>query len=323
VPVGVVATSLLDEGGESCFPGRGLRSLQAYAGAGALRGVIASERQGDDDGGRGEATSSPIRPGTVSIQRPMGDSFVRGEDLRVVDRIFGEPRLAALYDFVDDDRSDLDVYEALVDELGAESVLDVGCGTGNLACRLALGGTQVVGLDPAAASLDVARGKPGGKLVRWVHGEVADLPELNVDLVTMTGNVAQVFLSDREWAQVLAAAHQALRPGGWLVFETRDPARRAWEGWTKDRTRRQVTIPAGGVVDTWVEVTSVGLPYVSFRHTYRFEADGAELTSDSTLRFRQRDEIAESVERAGLRVREVRDAPDRPGLELVFLAQRP
>ena len=37
---------------------------------------------------------------------------------------------------------------------------------------------------------------------------------------------------------------RALRPGGMLVFETRDPARRAWEQWTPELTRTVVDIPA-------------------------------------------------------------------------------
>ena len=42
-----------------------------------------------------------------------------------------------MYDPLDPDRSDLDVYETIVDELGARRVLDTGCCTGTLACRLA------------------------------------------------------------------------------------------------------------------------------------------------------------------------------------------
>src|SRR3954471_5747524 len=97
------------------------------------------------------------------------------------DPIFAEPRLAALYDILDDDRSDLDLYIRLVDELRAASVLDVGSGTGTLACRLANLGIEVVGLDPAAASLDVARRKPGADQVRWIQGDASTAPPLNVD----------------------------------------------------------------------------------------------------------------------------------------------
>ena len=67
------------------------------------------------------------------------------EDVGVPDAIFAHARLAAMYDFLDDDRSDLDVYTALVDELGAMSVLDIGCGTGTFACELARAGSRLSG----------------------------------------------------------------------------------------------------------------------------------------------------------------------------------
>ena len=112
--------------------------------------------------------------------------------LSVADAIFEEPRLAEIYDPLDPDRSDLDAYVALADEFGAGSVLDVGCGTGTLACLLAGRGLEVIGIDPAAACLDVARRKPGSDRVRWMHEDALALPPLQVDLATMTGNVAQV-----------------------------------------------------------------------------------------------------------------------------------
>ena len=46
------------------------------------------------------------------------------------------------------------------------------------------------------------------------------------------------------------------------------------------------------------------------------------VTSVSTLRFRERDEIEESLAAAGFEIDEVLDAPDRPGLEWVFVARR-
>jgi predicted TPR repeat methyltransferase len=49
--------------------------------------------------------------------------------------IFADPRLAAIDDEIDGDRCDLDHYEGIVNELGARSVLDIGCGTGVLGCR--------------------------------------------------------------------------------------------------------------------------------------------------------------------------------------------
>ncbi len=239
------------------------------------------------------------------------------------DAIFSDPRLVAVYDTFDGDRADLALYPALVEEYGARAVLDVGCGTGSLACLLAGRGVQVVGVDPAAASLDVARRKPRADGVRWVLGDAGSLPPLQVDLATMTGNVAQVFLTDEEWAATLGAVRAALRPGGRLVFESRRPERQAWREWTRERSWTRAVVPGVGPVETWVEVTAVRGGLVSFRTGFVFEDDGAELTSHSTLRFRSREELEDSLAAAGFSVEDVRDAPDRPGREFVFVARRP
>jgi SAM-dependent methyltransferase len=240
----------------------------------------------------------------------------------MADSKFEIPRLAELYDLLEPDRADLDVYIALADELGARSVVDVGCGTGTLACLLAMLGKRVIGVDPAMTSLEVARRKPGADQVRWLRGDPTTLPPLRMDLATMTGNVAQVFLADHEWAATLSALRLALRPGGWLVFESRDPEAEAWTEWTRQASYSRTHVPHIGAVEAWVDVLAVRGDLVSFRSTYAFDADGAVLTSDSTLRFRSQDELADSLGEAHLAVREVRDAPDRPGREFVFLAQR-
>lgn len=237
------------------------------------------------------------------------------------DAQFAVPRLAAIYDDIDGDRSDLDAYVQLVAEAGARSILDVGCGTGTLACRLRGLGLRVIGIDPAEASLDIARRKPFAEHVRWIHGTTADLPALHVDMALMTGNVAQVFLGDEEWIDTLSQIRAALIPGGLLVFEGRVPGKRAWEEWTPALTRRTFHIVGVGVVEYSVEVLEVSLPFVRFRSTYGFAADGVVLTSHSTLRFRELDELRASLETAGFHVREVRDAPDRPGREYVVVGQ--
>jgi SAM-dependent methyltransferase len=241
----------------------------------------------------------------------------------VGDAIFNDPRLVRVYDAIEGDRRDLEVYVELVDELGARSVLDIGCGTGTFACMLAGRGIDVVGVDPASASLEIARAKPGADAVCWLHGDATTLPPVAMDAAFMTGNVAQVFLTDDDWAATLLGTREALRPGGHLVFETRDPARRGWERWTPELTRSVLDVPGVGVVEDWGELTEVSSPFVTFRSTTVFRRDDLVLESTSTLRFRDRPEIENSLVAAGFRTVEIRDAPDRPGLEFVYLAVRP
>jgi SAM-dependent methyltransferase len=237
------------------------------------------------------------------------------------DAIFAHPRLAQVYDAFDGPRDDLPAYTGIADELGARRVLDAGCGTGTLAILLAGTGRSVVGADPAAASLDVARSKDGSSAVTWVHAGAATLPLANADLAVMTGNVAQVFLTDADWEEALRGIGAALRPLGYLVFESRRPERRAWEGWAAGSGPVIRDIPGIGRVEQRFEVTAANLPLVSFRYTYTFRRDGAVITSDSTLRFRGREELESSLSAQGYEVLEVRQAPDRPGHEFVFITQ--
>ena len=241
----------------------------------------------------------------------------------MADELFENLRLAVIYDPFDPDRSDLEAYESMVDEFGARSVLDIGCGTGTFACRLAARGIEVIGLDPAEASLKVAQTKPWSDRVTWIHGNALKLPPLTIDLATMTANVAQVFLTDEEWKETLLAVRAVLRPGGRLVFETRNPKAQAWLKWNRENTYKRVDIPNCGAVEGWVDVTGVQNSFVSFRWTYIFESDGTVITSDSTLRFRSREEITNSLREVGMSLDEVREAPDRPGREFVFIARRP
>ena len=236
-----------------------------------------------------------------------------------VDAKFALPVLAAVYDAVEDDRSDLDAYRRTAAELTARRVLDLGCGTGVLALLLAGDGLAVTGVDPAAASIDVARRKAGADRVHWILGDAAAAPDGPFDLVTMTGNAAMAVLDDEEWRRTLRRVRDVLDPTGTLVLETRDPTARAWESW-----RNEVGVPrrvdAAGLT-TRLTAVRYGDPYVDFAEEFVFDG-GPRSASSSRLRFRSTGELERDLGAAGLRVREVRDAPDRPGLELVVLAER-
>lgn len=139
--------------------------------------------------------------------------------------------------------------------------------------------------------------------------------ELCVDVVTLTGNAAQAIIDDADWYRTLEAVHSALVPGGHFVFETRDPSMRAWESWNREQSYAVVD-----GVKSWHEATRVEWPLVTFDSTTVFP-DGTRVVSTSTLRFRDRGEVEADLRSTRFFVVDVRDAPDRPGRELVFLAR--
>ena len=189
---------------------------------------------------------------------------------------------------------------------------------------LAARGMVVIGFDPAGTSLDVARKKRGADRVAWVHGDLGALPALQVDLVAMTGNVAQIFVTDDrvvDHAQGLPPSPATRWPPG--LRERRVPEDQAWLRWTRKATLHAGVLLGIGQVEHWVEVTNVRCDIVSFRSTYIFQTDGAVYASDSKLRFRSRAQIENALGEAGLAVTDVRGAPDRPGREFVFIAGRP
>jgi ubiquinone/menaquinone biosynthesis C-methylase UbiE len=234
--------------------------------------------------------------------------------------IFEHERLVEIYDTFDGERTDLQFYLDVLKEKKVQSVLDIGCGTGCLATLLAAEGFKVTGVDPARGSLEVAKRKPHAERVHWILGEVSHVSTSAVDAAVMTGNVAQVFLTDSSWTTTLSRIRKVLKPNGFLVFEARDPSKRAWTDWTPVKTSLKKTMPTIGEVEGWCEVLEVNNQLVTFRWTYVFASDGQILTSDSTLRFRERQEIEDSLAQSGFVLEEVRDAPDRPGKEFIFIA---
>jgi ubiquinone/menaquinone biosynthesis C-methylase UbiE len=238
---------------------------------------------------------------------------------------FRDPRLVAVYDAENVWGWDDDFFMAVLAERTAPRVLDFGCGTGRLALAMAAAGHEVTAVDPARASLEVARRKPGAERVRWIEGSAEALPAGSFDAALLTSHVAQFFIGDQEWSRVLRALRRSLLPGGRLIFESRDPVYREWERWNPADSRRVIVLPDGDVVEAWTEVNGENEGVVSLTHHFVF-TESDELVSEATLRFRSEEELRAAVEEAGFDVDRVYGgwAREAPGLgedgELIMVA---
>lgn len=247
-----------------------------------------------------------------------------------LDLHYTDPRLVELYDLENPWGPDNDFWVALADELGARVIVDLGCGTGLVTRALAVGDRTVIGVDPSPAMLAVAKRAPGAERVRWIQGDASALGktdrEIGADLALMTGNVAQVFLDDEAWESTLRFLHAAIRPGGHLAFDSRNPAAREWERWTKENTHQRLETPFGPV-ETWLEVVAVDGDLVRIEGYNRFLESGELVVAPSTLRFRRAEEISDSLERAGFAVEHMygdwRRGPLKPeSASIVAIARR-
>ncbi len=214
-----------------------------------------------------------------------------------------DARLVEVYDVECAGGIDHDFYLAVADELEAEVIVDVGCGTGRFAVDAATSGRQVIGTDPARAMIDFARRRPRGAAVDWLHGGPEAVAEATVDLAVMMGHVAQYFVADDHWASALGAIRRMLRPGGSLAFETRNPAVDWLARWVREETEVTMPHPGGGRFTSWVEVQDKAGLSDSYTITHEGNTvlpNGDHLRVLETLRFRSRGEIEASLDAAGL-----------------------
>jgi len=214
-----------------------------------------------------------------------------------------DPRLIALYDDDNPDGPDHDHARALAEEIGARTIVDLGCGTGQLAVTLARPGRTVIGVDPDSTAIGYARRRPGGDTVIWTSGDSTVMGDLAADLIVLTGNSVQ-HIGESDWPRTLRDIARTLREGGVLLFDSRNPADRAWDRWTA--TPKATRATSIGEITEWIELDHEdpdGTVHLDF-HTV-FEATGEHLTVRQPLVFRDADRLTRDLDQAGLSVRAV------------------
>jgi len=139
--------------------------------------------------------------------------------------VFGA-RYAGFYDALYADKD----YDAECATLGrifdkygerpVKSVLDLGCGTGAHALRLAQRGIAVTAVDRSAEMLAIARSKPGGERVAFHQGDIQRLDlKHRFDAVLMMFAVLGYQHENREVLAALRSVRQHLHPGGLFVCD--------------------------------------------------------------------------------------------------------
>ena len=213
--------------------------------------------------------------------------------------LYDDPELARFYDARDAARPDFDYCRALAGD--AASVLDLGCGTGELAASLSAG-RSVTGIDPAGAMLDMARKRAGGDKVTWVEADARTVRlDRRFELVVLTGHSFQVFLTADDQTAVLATIAAHLAPGGRFIFDTRNPACPARKTRSADETRRHFHHGRLGKVEAWNESTyddQAGV--LTYENAYRVSETGHVFSAIAQIRYTPQPDLDVMIADAGL-----------------------
>ena len=215
------------------------------------------------------------------------------------DRLYREPALAQFYDLENGWADDLGYCRGRAQSAG--SLLDLGCGTGLFLSRLE-GKRRLVGVDPAAAMLEIARRRPGGETVTWIQADARRFRwDQSFDLIVLTGHAFQVFLSDADRRALLATIAAQLAPEGRFIFDSREPSAEAWRAWNPEDSRRTIRHPALGEVEAWNAAEhdpATGI--VTYETHYRALSSGQRFAAESRIAFPSKQRIAALIEEAGL-----------------------
>jgi SAM-dependent methyltransferase len=208
------------------------------------------------------------------------------------DEVFANDTFASLYDYFNPWTPSDQFYLELARQTG-QRVLDLGCGTGMLACRIAAEGHEVTGVDSAKGMLNIARSRPGAERVSWIEadGRTLQLGQ-HFDLIYMTGHAFQALLTDADAVALLRSAAKHLAPDGCVALESRNPACKAWLSWTRDNGRVVATEQHGRIEESYDTDAEPASGIVRLTHYYRFLDQGTTRTGYSRLRFIEQPHLA-------------------------------
>ena len=107
------------------------------------------------------------------------------------------------------------------------TVVDLGCGSGDLAHRVSEAGYDVLGVDLSAAMVELAKAR--APRARIVQGSVWDVEPPEAVAVTAIGEVCNYVTDLRagpaQLQQLVSKVHARLAPGGVLLFDLATPGR--------------------------------------------------------------------------------------------------
>ncbi|MEK4564777.1 class I SAM-dependent methyltransferase [Alkalihalobacillus sp. FSL R5-0424] len=208
-----------------------------------------------------------------------------------------------VYDQLNQSTLDTMFFCTLLKKSNAKMIADLGCGTGRITEQFVKEGYHVTAIDPNQEALNLAIQKEIKGNVEWILGDSKDLKNNTYDAVVMTANVAQVFLTSESWKQMLSDVYRALKPGGHMIFDVRNPLAKVWEEWEQDLSPEYAKHPVTGEpLEILTDYEGFTEDVFTFFESVRQVSTGEILQRERLqLRFQAKEEIDLSLKQTGFK----------------------
>ncbi|MER1956742.1 MAG: class I SAM-dependent methyltransferase [Solibacillus sp.] len=206
-----------------------------------------------------------------------------------------------VYDQVNGWGKDDEFFLELLKKSNVKTIADLGCGTGRLTTHFAQAGYQITAIDPNEEAIEYARNKACPGEVMWIVGDSTNLQSNAFEAIVMTANVAQVFLTEDSWINVVNDVYRALKPGGHFIFDTRNPLAKVWEQWEKDMTPdHAIDLVNGEPLEIWTQYEGFVDDVFTFFEMVKKARTGEVIIHEKMqLKFRTQETIYQSLKNAG------------------------
>lgn len=238
---------------------------------------------------------------------------------------FQNQKLAQIYDYFNQFSEDEAFWLRTIKSLNISDITDFWCGTWLLTHTLMELWYSVRWIEPAWPMLEQARKKKWSERIEYIEGDYRKLENFSTELILMTSHVVQ-FIWEDEWEDFLRRSFDALKDWGYMLFDTKNPLRKPWENYTREKYNKTQDTPYWKV-NMQIAVTEMDWNTVEHTIYYTFENTWKRLESKNRLIYRSKDEIEKSLLIAGFKIIKVYGWWDSEWYsddceEIIFLAKK-
>ena len=123
-----------------------------------------------------------------------------------------------MYQSIFNYKKEFNFYNKILKKYKSKKILEIGCGSGNLAKFFLKAGYNYTGIDLSKEMLKIA--KELEPTAKFMHGDMRDLKlKNNFDAILITGRSFTYMTTNEEVIQTFKSIHKILRNNGILVFD--------------------------------------------------------------------------------------------------------